>query len=350
MKPSGYVYFLALRDESEPQRDLGLVKIGITSGDVMRRVSSLQTGNPYDLLLFDAFETPWPREVEHFMHRTHAQEMLKPEWLRCPLHRLPSLVQEARKSAVQIANRKRNEQEVARTVSNGRTRRATPEEFELHREVRKVFRELVPAKLALRTSEARLHAATGATLGVPGIVRVKWLPSAKRFDINLARSEFSREALECTVSGVHGAFRWRGIPKPHKFPDRYLEAVTAEESAAESASALLRNGEEPRGLTPRTPELEALHDAYLKALPVVHRLEGDIAGLRTEIISRLGECDAMDPVCSYIRKTVDEFDRSLFQSHYPQAYQRCRVEIPPQLRKHVYPNRSYLTDTLKLCC
>jgi len=146
------------------------------------------------------------------MHRTHAEEMLKPEWLRCSLRRLPFLVQAARKSAVQIANRKRNEQEVASTVSNGGIRRATPEEFGLHREVRKVFRELVPAKLALRTSEARLHAATGATLGVLGIVRVKRFPSTKRFDINLALSEFPSEVLECTVSEVQGTFRWRGVP------------------------------------------------------------------------------------------------------------------------------------------
>jgi len=56
----------------------------------------------------------------------------------------------------------------------------------------------------------------------------------------------------------------------------------------------------------------------------------------------------MDPVCSYIRKAVDELDRSLFRSQYPQAYQRCSVEIPAQVRKHVYPKRSYLADTFKL--
>jgi hypothetical protein len=75
------VYFLVMSDPREPARDLGLVKVGITRGDVAGRILSLQTGNPYDLHCFDSFDTLWANEVEHFMHRTHAKEMHKNEWL-----------------------------------------------------------------------------------------------------------------------------------------------------------------------------------------------------------------------------------------------------------------------------
>jgi hypothetical protein len=61
----------------------------------MDRVATLQTGNPYDLRCFASFGTPWPSEVEHFMHRAHAPDMKLNEWLRWRLSDLHNLVNEA---------------------------------------------------------------------------------------------------------------------------------------------------------------------------------------------------------------------------------------------------------------
>src|SRR5882762_2819507 len=96
--PLGHVYFLVMKKPADPEYDFGVVKIGITWGDVLQRVARLQTGNPYDLFCFDSLETPWPREIEHFMHRTRAADMQKPEWLRCSRNDLRTLVDSAREA------------------------------------------------------------------------------------------------------------------------------------------------------------------------------------------------------------------------------------------------------------
>ena len=51
-----------MRKSPRAGQDFGLAKIGITWGDVHRRVAKLQTGNPFDLVRFDSVETTWPRQ------------------------------------------------------------------------------------------------------------------------------------------------------------------------------------------------------------------------------------------------------------------------------------------------
>ncbi len=338
----GYVYFLTLRDVSNADRDFGLVKIGTTTGDVLRRISTLQTGNPYDLILFESLETPWHREVEHFMHRLHATDMLKPEWLRCNRAGLPALVEEAKKAVLQIGNRKAREAEITASVSNGRVRRATPEEFQLHRGARDIMRQLVPAKLVLRTVEARLQAATGSSLSIPGIVRVKLIPPGERFNSAVAENQFPSIASECKTTVIQGAFRWRRMPKAVDFLDQYEALALADQKAEASAAKLLRDETEPQEATPRTPELESLHEEYLRMLPMVQRLEGDLADVRTELISQMEDYDALDPVCSFARKPTPRIDRSRFRHIFPEEYRQCHITICAQVRKFVYRNRSYL--------
>ena len=143
-KPLGKVYFLVMSDPREVATDFGLVKVGITQGDVAGRIAGLQTGNPYDLLCFDAFETPCANEVEHFMHRVHASEMHKNEWLIWPRNGLAGLVIEAKDAARRIEERRRREHDCATRISNGKSRRATPAEWRLYLDGRKLFKELVP--------------------------------------------------------------------------------------------------------------------------------------------------------------------------------------------------------------
>lgn len=338
----GYVYFLVMRDPRDTARDLGVVKIGITARDVLDRVAALQTGNPYDLVLFVSIATAWPRAVEHFMHRTHASEMLKPEWLRCVRDQLPLLVSEAKAAADRIEIRKRKEETYAGRVSNGCVRRATSQEFQLHREARRVMKELLPARLDLRIAELRLNAASGVSGGIPGIVRVKLVPPAQRFDPAVAAATFPELAQQCETTRVQGAFRWRGAPKRTEYIDRY-EMLHAAEAAAQSvAEEFLQHGGRLDEVTVRTHDVEAWHDQFLESLRRVHTLEGDLAELRTELIVALEDYDALDPVCSYIRRSSCKIDRKAFRQAFPKEFKECQVPVPAQLRKYVYPTRSYL--------
>lgn len=340
--PKGYVYFLVMKEPGASERDFGLVKIGITSGDVLHRVTQLQTGNPFDLVCFDSFDTPWPRQVEHFLHRTHASEMQQPEWLRCSREDLSGLVRRAREVARQIEERKSKELPFLTQQSNGQTRRATPAEFQVHAQCRKVFKELVPAKLRLIAAEHQLKAATGRSCGVPGIVRVKYVPATIRFSAPRAAARYPELAARCTVERVGGIFRWRKVPRPSQFAAECQEAREQKRAADAASKGVLLAGDRPSGWTERTVTLETSHDEFLRATRTVYRLESDLADLRTELILQLGEYEALDPVCSFKRDVVGRIDRAAFCKNYPSEAEQCAEYVAPKLRKSICTSRSYL--------
>ena len=331
-----------MRESPDSDRDFGLVKIGITRGDVLRRVASLQTGNPYDLLCIESFETPWPREVEHFMHRTHAADMQQTEWLRCGRDDLRNLVAEAREAARQIEERKSKEQDYISRPSNGQVRRATVEEFQFHVDARKVMKELVPARLRLTIAENRLKAATGATLGIPGIVRVKHVPATFRFSTRLAETRFPELALNCREDTISGAFRWRKVPKPFHFIADNQATIAAELAARTALDDVLERNVSLTGWIDRTRETEQWHDDFLQATRAVHNLGAELAVLQTELTVRLGDYDALDGVCSFKRCSVSKLDRVAFRRRFPEESERCARQVAPRLRKYVYPTRSYV--------
>jgi hypothetical protein len=337
-----------MEDPRNAEHDFGLVKIGITKGEVLHRAATLQTGNPYDLLRFDSFETPWPREVESFMHRTHATKMQKLEWLQCSRRDLAELVNEARRAAQQINERKSKEQGCNVSVSNGRARRASSAEFQLHRNVRRLMKEFVPEKLRLITAKNRLKAATGTTNGIPGIVRVKVAAASTRFDEVAAESklaelrlEFPDLAAQCLTEKIRGAFRWRGVTRASDFPTECHAARLSEASANASEANVVQKGTTLEGWTDRSADMERWHDDYLEAMRKVYRLEGELSDLRTDLILLLEECDAIDRVCSFIRRPVLKIDRSAFCRNFPEEFRECERPNAPRLNKRVYPARSY---------
>jgi len=336
------VYFLVMNDPREPARDLGLVKVGITRGDVAGRILSLQTGNPYDLHCFDSFDTLWASDVEHFMHRTHAKEMHKNEWLTWPRSGLASLVTEARDAARRIGERKSREQDCLSRVSNGNSRRASPSEKRLHLDARRIQKELIPARLILEGAECQLKAATGATYGIPGIVRVKYVAASLRLSERLARLKFPALVSCCTNDSVSGSFRWRGMPTKRTFESYYRASIVAGRRATESAYAVVRSMYGLEGFTGRTRELEALHDEFLKATRTVHHLTAELADQRTELIVSLGNDEALDGVCSFRRSPKEHFQARKFVRDFPAEAAECAEPVGPRLWKRVYPSRSYL--------
>ena len=338
----GKVYFLEMNDPREVGSDFGLVKVGITWGDVAERIANLQTGNPYDLHCFAWFETAWPHEVEHFMHRAHASEMHRNEWLKCARQGLPALVDEARNAALRLAERKLREEDVLSQVSNGQTRRATIGEFQLHVEVRKLMKELIPAELRLSVAENRLKAATGTTLGVPGIVSSKYLPATIRFSPTLAQSKFTALASECFFQRITSCFRWRKVPQKRNFVEENQAALAAQGAAKQSAGEALRENSELKGWADRTPDIERWHDDFLQATALVQRRRADIADFRTELIVKLGEFEALDGICSFKRVLEPVFDGGEFCRNFPFEAAQCAAHVRARYSKRVYSSRSYL--------
>jgi hypothetical protein len=62
-------------------RDSQLFKIGITK-DINKRLSQLQTSNPYEFYLFDFFITNQNRELEKLLHEKFRLNRYKREWFK----------------------------------------------------------------------------------------------------------------------------------------------------------------------------------------------------------------------------------------------------------------------------
>src|SRR5579872_3894090 len=222
------VYFLVMHNPADSAHDFRLVKIGVTDGDVHDRIAQLQTGNPFELRCAHAFETSCPRQVEHFMHRTHAAEMHNLEWLRCPGDQISILVENAKEAARRFEDRKAKEDACRLRPSNGKERRADRQEFQLHREARDLRKKLLPAELRRDVAENQLKAATGASHGIRGIVRVKYVAATIHFSAQLAETNFPDLASRCRVEEISGTFRWRGVPRRSDFIEDYLSAKKAD--------------------------------------------------------------------------------------------------------------------------
>ncbi len=337
----GKVYFLEMNDPREVGGDFGLVKVGVTWGDVAERISNLQTGNPFDLRCSDWVETPWPHEVEHFMHGAHAGDRHRGEWLNCTRQKLRALVDEAQNSTRRVAERKLREESVLSQVSDGRPRRATPQEFRLHADVRKRMKELVPAELQMSSAENYIKAATRATLGIPGVVGSKYLKATIRFSPALARSKFPPLASECSFPRIKSYFRWRKVPQKRHFLEESQAALAAQQVARQSASDALCANTVLTGWADRTPHVERWHDDFLKATALVQRRRADIAELQTELIVSIGEFEAIDGICSFKRTLEPVFDAAEFCKNFPNEAEQCAAHVGPRLSKRVYSSRSY---------
>jgi hypothetical protein len=215
-------------------------------------------------------------------------------------------------------------------------------EFRLHIDVRKLMKELIPAELRLSASENYLKAASGATLGVPGIIRSKYLPATIRFSPSIAQSKFAALVSECFFPRMTSSFRWRKVPQKRSFIEENRTALTARRAARQSAGEALRTNAELTGWADRTPDTERWHDDFLKATALVQRRRADIADLRTELIVSLGEFEAIDGICSLKRALAPVFDAAKFCRNFPSEAEQCAAHVRPRLSKRVYASRSYV--------
>jgi len=336
------VYFLGMRNPADETHDFRLVKVGVTAGDVAIRVAQLQTGNPFELRCLSTFETTCARQVEHFIHRAHAADMQNLEWIRRSQAEVAVLVEQARAAAQRFEERKRIEDEIKTLPSAGHARRADAHEIRLHRIARDLLKELVPAKLQLEITSNRLRAATGSTHGIEGIVRARYVPEARRFSPQRAHALFPDLASGCVVEDVHGRFIWTRVPRRSKFVNENLAAKESAAAADAAATAVLESRNQLDGWTQRSVETEQLHDSYLKALQIVHRLGADLEDLQSELIIRMGDYDAVEPVCSFKRTRCRTLNSAEFCHRHPEEARMCSEIMSPQVRKFVYPTRSYI--------
>ena len=75
----GTVYLIC-----DPSSDL--FKIGVTRGDVDKRISKLQTGNGTEIFKVKVYETPYPYRMEKMLHAHFRNKKELNEWFRLDIN------------------------------------------------------------------------------------------------------------------------------------------------------------------------------------------------------------------------------------------------------------------------
>lgn len=74
IRRKSYVYLLG-----DWEKD-GLYKIGVTRGDINKRIKKLQTGNSGEIYLIEYFETDIPFTIEKLIHQKLSPNRKRGEW------------------------------------------------------------------------------------------------------------------------------------------------------------------------------------------------------------------------------------------------------------------------------
>ena len=96
---NGYVYLIF---------DGELYKIGVTRGSIDKRIKKLQTGNPYNIILIDSYQTNFPFQIEKMLHARFVNEKVNNEWFNLSLEDVNNFQKECEKCSGIISALKDN--------------------------------------------------------------------------------------------------------------------------------------------------------------------------------------------------------------------------------------------------
>jgi hypothetical protein len=321
---SPYVYFLSLEDPDDPVRDLQRVKVGITKNDVEKRIAQLQTGNPYAIRCLEAFRTSVARQVEHWVHRTHAAKLVNVEWLRIPRGDVAALVAAAQKEARRLGRIARNIDKWNSTCSNGRERASSKRQLDIYAAARDLRVEIRGVEFRAGVLASRIFVAAGRVERVPGILKVQVSPAFYAFSAKHAAERFPDLVADHMSERIEGRFCWKGMGRP-SFPmemERERAALTADLEALDAA--ILSRGVSSEA--PRTQDLSDLHSEYLAVKERQFRLKLDEEELTSALIQEIEDYEAIRGVCSYRRATRERLDSKEFRRVHPVQAEQCKVE------------------------
>jgi len=339
----GNVYFLSLGDPANPDRDLQLVKVGITKNDVELRIAQLQTGNPYQIRCEASFLSPVPRQVEHWVHRTNASRVAQLEWLRVARPEIPDLVSASRQEEKRLAAIAAAKARWNQSRSNKKERQASTEERRLHEEMQDVRARLLPIELQVRQTRASIALLAGQVFRIPGVLRIDVIPPSRQFNSRMAFAKFPGLAARYTVEKVEGQFYWRGLPRldSPEWSELRVEVEALEEQKGELDHALLENPTKLRDAGERTDDLVRLHGIYLNLTQEKARLDLDEDALKARMIQQTEDFEAITDVCSFPRSSRPALNHKSFCEAHVSEAAACCSERGAYVRRTIYPSRSY---------
>ena len=336
-----HLYFLTLVDPLDPDRDFGLVKVGITKGAVERRIENLQTGNPFRLRYTDSFQSPVARALECWIHRTHHMAHL--EWLRLSHAEIPALVAKAQVENVRLCEIADARARWSLTESNGTVRSPSAAEIQVHADARGVLEDFWSTSLQLDVTRLRLAVTAGGVGRIPGITQITRRSSFRKFRPNIALERFPELAARHMAGRVSSSFRWHDLPTRGSSQWAGLRAEIVELTRRKTAldRAMLEDSDVFDEEGKRTDALVELHETFIALFQRKARATIDRDYVRAKAVQQMEACEAVSGVCSYKRRLRSAFVADSFRTAHRAEALECSPTIDPFVQRRVFMSCSY---------
>lgn len=317
---SGELYFAGERDP-RTQQHTPYVKVGIVRSAENRssadRMKEHQTGNPRELLLIRAIETPVVEQIETLMHGAFAPHRLSGEWFflseqQCNdmIDRAAQYVGEAQSS---IADMEYAEK-LKDTPANGVTLPATDDIRELHRRLVVVRQEIDALDQAVGQVDATIREIDSRNVPLGRYVSIVPGTTNEKFD----SARFKKEHPDLWSQFVEILPGWtqRFTISQNKDFKAGLGPLRPEISGVTEEVDLQVSR------TREDNDIAALHEEYLHILTILAPLEWEEKRLQARLKSEVGENSGIEGVCSWSRGPSDreKFDKKSFQESHPEIY------------------------------
>ena len=333
----GTLYILGLEDPSGG-RVPPFYKIGVTTGPLSRRVRTLQTGNPFRIIVTHQVEMDGCEVVEKTLHEMFSKNRRILEWF--------SLTDRELEEAIEKAHELKNEFEdlVSQVrdldlISNVTAPiQPTEESVSLYQEALNLESQKIRLGLRRAILRSELEGMTHGSRGIDGITKVMIYESKTTFKARNLKSQFP-EIYEkfMTANKRSTSLKLLNIPTKSTFTDEFEKMKKSKRDSTRNEDAEMTSN-----IIERDREAIDLHSEYIALTADIGDVKRDLRVLTLKMKVICGDAEGIIGVCEYKRDKKRTFDKSSFKSEYPDLYSSLKTESPRRRVFQVSKSRDYI--------
>ena len=333
----GTLYILALEDPSGG-RVPPFYKIGVTTGPLSNRVRSLQTGNPFRIIVTHQVKMDGCEVVEKTLHEMFSKNRRILEWF--------SLTNRELEEAIEKAHELKNEFEdlVSQVrdldlISNVTAPiKPTEEATSLYQEALNLESQKIRLELRRAIIRSELEGMTQDSRGIDGITKVMFYDSKTTFKIRNLKSQYP-DIYEkfMTIRKRNTSLKLLDVPTKSSFKDEFKKMKKSKKDPTRKEDA-----EMTTKTIERNQEAIDLHSEYIALSADIGDVKRDLRVLTLKMKVICKDAQGIIGICEYNRDEKRAFDKSSFEAEYPDLYSSLKTESPRRRVFQVSKSRDYI--------
>ncbi len=333
----GTLYILGLEDPSGG-RVPPFYKIGVTTGPLSRRVRTLQTGNPFRIIVTHQIDMDGCEVVEKTLHEMFSKNRRILEWF--------SLTDLELEEAIEKVHELKNEFEdlVSQVrdldlISNVTAPiQPTEESVSLYQEALNLESQKIRLGLRRAILRSELEGMTHGSRGIDGITKVMIYDSKISFKTRNLKSQYP-DIYEkfMTAKKRSTSLKLLNVPTKSTFTVEFEKMKKSKKD-----SIMKENAETTPSIIERNQEAIDLHSEYIALTADIGDVKRDLKVLTLKMKVICGDAEGIIGICEYKRDEKRTFDKTSFEAEYPDLYSSLKTESPRRRVFHVSKSRDYI--------